>query len=248
MKKLLVKFKAWMTFYEPMVQTSEGWDLYRKQFKKTAPVRFFITSAYSTVTDCISERCRMVSCWYKYRFVKAHKYNTVYTRLSPGYYDVETRMLYSLFSMLEDFVECEMAMMDFHNTDLVDDVPFYTKLYNYVERRVVSFRLNNHVSYRKPDWGITYLEWETTLTDGNGDPSDQAKSAKETLELYLWWKERDLLHECDYPEMPDVDATKEVKEEYNAKLTEFYDKEMNNAKEDSEMILRLVKHRTNLWS
>ena len=45
--------------------------------------------------------------WVRYRTIKRHKYHLVDTRLGPGYYDQDTRMLHACFSLLGDYIEEE---------------------------------------------------------------------------------------------------------------------------------------------
>ena len=46
-----------------------------------------------------------VKLWFFYRFHPAHKYNKIDTRLPPKFYEVNTRMLYGMFSLLCEHVE-----------------------------------------------------------------------------------------------------------------------------------------------
>lgn len=45
--------------------------------------------------------------WLKYRLHPRHKYHLVDTKLGPGYYDQDTRMLHACFSLLGDYIEEE---------------------------------------------------------------------------------------------------------------------------------------------
>jgi hypothetical protein len=97
------------------------------------------------------------------------------------------------------------------------------------------------------------------------EPTYQAKAAKEILELYTWWKEI-------YPARPDVhDASGwtaycEMRREKGYKFFDMEDKseeeaemcktaldksqelELQYAKEDEEMMIRLIKIRESLWT
>ena len=44
---------------------------------------------------------------FKYRFVKAHRYNIIETDLEPGYYDIDTVMLHGMFALLTRYVDHE---------------------------------------------------------------------------------------------------------------------------------------------
>lgn len=46
---------------------------------------------------------------FKHRYVPRHKYNTIYTDLPPGYYDIDTLMLHGNMKLLTRYVENEMG-------------------------------------------------------------------------------------------------------------------------------------------
>src|SRR5665213_674422 len=55
----------------------------------------------------IAKSINGINYWFKYRFVKGHRYNVVYTDLEPGYYDIDHIMLYANFKLLERYIEHE---------------------------------------------------------------------------------------------------------------------------------------------
>ncbi len=94
------------------------------------------------------------------------------TKLKPGrWYEFDTRLMHGMFEALVTFVEDEKAAMQRWSSD-------------------EKFKLPNAKK------GIEYLEWEMTLVEEAPDKPEgegkiltrQAKSAKETFELYNWWK------------------------------------------------------------
>jgi hypothetical protein len=159
--------------------------------------------------------------------------------------DVDNRFLPCMFDTLVKFVEGECS----HMYDLSQDHP----------------KLSNKEA------GIAHLRWEMTiLYDENngfykGDPlygklSSQGEAAKEILGLYLWWTEI-------YPSRPDsydhngwekycnkrnsllknyisdFKVLKKFSDSFTAmNINEEYDKE------DTEMMIRLIKIRQALWT
>jgi hypothetical protein len=130
--------------------------------------------------------------------------------------------------------------------------------------------------WRCPDAGVEYLVWASGLKqDGNwgvdkdskhfGEPTHQAITAKELLELYKWWK-------YARPQRPDpMDASGwtaycELRRKNGNDFLDFEDKspeeaEMSRAAldksteietayntEDEEMMIRLIKIRQGLWT
>jgi hypothetical protein len=47
-------------------------------------------------------KCRL---WISYRISPRHKFHLIDTKLPPGYYDQDYRMLHGMFALLEDYVE-----------------------------------------------------------------------------------------------------------------------------------------------
>jgi hypothetical protein len=60
-----------------------------------------------------------------------HRYNIVHTRLKPGYYDNDIRMLYANFNLLVEYVEIELAWMKLICSEERNQVPWYMSLEGY---------------------------------------------------------------------------------------------------------------------
>lgn len=54
--------------------------------------------------------------WVCHRFVKRHKYNNVYTKLSPGWHPTNNVMLYACFRLLEQYCE-EYLLSTYYEED-----------------------------------------------------------------------------------------------------------------------------------
>ena len=185
------------------------------------------------------------------------------SKLKPGkWHEFNTRMLHCMFDELVNFVEVEKAgSYVAWDSDARQKykAPFY------------SFGWFKWRTWRSPAAGIAYLEWETTVNNndwstGEDDPnynvpSQQAVSAQEILDLYKWWT-------TVYPARPDpmvasgwagyCDQTrytsifaKKSSEEYiesQKLLTHLAEIEESYNKEDTEMLIRLVKIRDSMWT
>lgn len=116
---------------------------------------------------CLDLIISKIKCFDNIRYWIAHrtydKYNIIKTDLKPGYYEVEERILHSLFTLLVDYVEIECSHMYAICNDNKDLI------------------LQTFFNPRQPDLGIKYLETEVE------DKKDNMIS-KEIAELYKWWK------------------------------------------------------------
>lgn len=55
------------------------------------------------------------ACWWlRYRFVRGHRYNVIFTDLRPRYYDIDEIMLWANFRLLERYFEEERALQWWH--------------------------------------------------------------------------------------------------------------------------------------
>jgi hypothetical protein len=174
-----------------------------------------------------------------------------------------------MFNELVDFVEIEQA---WHHCMWSDEakteyeVPWW---------RSGWLRLR---TWRNAEAGMEYLKWASELKvdenmgsnpdeKGYGEPTWQAKSAKEIIELYTWWtvtyRNRPDPHDasgwsahCDamrvkYPgsffsSLNSKDAEdKKASDKAHKLLTKI---EKAYAKEDEEMMIRLIKIRESLWT
>jgi hypothetical protein len=181
---------------------------------------------------------------------------------------VGSRFLPCLFNELVDFVEIEQA---WHHCMWSDEaktqfnVPWYRS--GWLRWR----------TWRCPEAGMEYLKWASSLTVGEdmgaepgskgfGEPTWQAKSAKEIIELYTWWT-------VTYRNRPDpYDASgwtaaceasrianggrlsfsgdkDPVLKKASDKAHKLLQKiEAAYEKEDEQMMIRLIKIRQSLWT
>lgn len=192
------------------------------------------------------------------------KTHVIPTGLEPGqWHDLDTVILHGMFEALVYFVEHEKAQMQLSWGGVSEDR----------ERLPFTLRHRFFRRWRIKPWGsrelgLKYLEWETTL-DARGveyPNPHQAATAREIILLYKWWKD-------DRPARPDpYDASgwtemyerrqagsdgvdrlfcrqsDEQQEETRAALDRLNQLEQQYEEEDQQMLIRLVKIRSHLWT
>lgn len=251
--------------------TSEEWNDWEEKAKSAHPIRWWIAEEgldyLQKIVYYIPDRLNDIRYYINNRWVSRSHALTAHPRdIKPGTWsDVGNRFLPCLFNELVDFVEIEQA---WHHV-LWDDeaktkfnVPWYRK--GWLRWR----------TWRCPEAGLEYLRWATTLTNKDfieegekEEPTYQAKAAKEIIELYTWWT-------VTYRNRPDAyDASgwsaycEASRAANNGKLSWSGSKDnpelraMSNkahkllqkiekayAKEDEEMMIRLIKIRESLWT
>lgn len=226
------KFADWLRgSKKPGALTHEEWEKWRETTKKNNPYRYWLAEkGLRYLQDIIYYPCDI------YRTIKIYIQNRYFdkvhylkTGLKPGqFYDLDTRILHGLFYELIDFVEIECSHI----------------MKCYKDR---NYKFNKG---RCEQAGIDYLNWACGLTyksdygfddgaDGADDPTPQAKSAKKTLELYNWWKNRD-----NRPDPYEIHKEENDKNWYK----KIHKMEMDYEKEDTKMLIELIKIRGSLWT
>lgn len=243
--------------------TDKEWNDWAQTAKKNK-MRYWLAD---DVLDCIQD----FIYWPKNRFNKIcnyvrrrwiHHTHALTSNLKRGqWYEYDTRLLHSMFDSLVDFIEIEQAWDHMIWSDECHK-KYHTPWY----RRI--FRIGQ---WRCPEAGLEYLIWAASLKkDGDlldkedpefGRPTIQALAAQETLSLYQWWKEV-------RPKRPDPWSASGLSAYYEKKkknaqdqnsdiiflddLNEIYEicDKMNHDydEEDTQMLIRLVKLRGQLWT
>lgn len=172
------------------------------------------------------------------------KYHVLKTDLKPGYYDIDTRILHSNFTLLVDFVEIEKASLQY----------FFASYEEAKNKSRVSF--NKLTKEQKKELGLQYLNWEIE-NDEEFFPKQQKVSAKEIKNLYLWWTEvrpsRIDPYDKYEEELDELSGSlNNMPEKNKKKLINLYKKigklEDQYEKEDDAMLIRLMNVRRNLWT
>ena len=269
------KFADWIRGTPtPGAQTSEGWDAWHEKASKEYPIRYWIAEEgldyAQKIVYYIPDKLNDVRYYVNNRWIShSHQLTAHVKDIKPGQWqDVGNRFLPCLFNELVDFVEIEQA---WHHCMWSDDaktkfdVPWYRS--GWLRWR----------TWRCPEAGMEYLKWASELTVGEdmgaepgskgfGEPTHQAKSAKEIIELYTWWT-------VTYRNRPDAynasgwtayceagrlanggrlsfsaDKTPELKA-MGIKTHKLLQKiEAAYEKEDEAMMIRLIKIRQSLWT
>jgi hypothetical protein len=270
------KFADWIRGTNKLsAGTSEEWDEWTTQAQMKHNFRYWLAEeALGHIQDFVTWPARKlndVRYYINNRWVSRSHSLTAHPRdIKPGNWcDVGNRFLPCLFNELVDFVEIEQA---WHHCIWSDEAktkfetPWWRK--GWLRWR----------TWRCPEAGMEYLTWASGLvvdkdmgaepgSKGYGEPTYQAKSAKEIIELYTWWT-------VTYRNRPDpYDASgwsahcEAMRVKYpgsffsslNSKDLEdrkASDKahkllqkiEADYEKEDEQMMIRLIKIRQSLWT
>jgi hypothetical protein len=253
--------------------TSEEWDAWYATSAKAHPIRYWIAEEgldhIQKIIYYIPDKLNDVRYYINNRWVSRTHSLTAHPRdIKPGTWrDVGNRFLPCLFNELVDFVEIEQA---WHHCIWSDDAktkfetPWWRK--GWLRWR----------TWRCPEAGMEYLKWASTLTNEEfleegekhkAEPTYQAKAAREIIELYTWWtvtyrNRPDAMEasgwsaHCDamrvkYPGSFFSSLNSKDPEDRKAsnKAHKLMDKiEKAYAKEDEEMMIRLIKIRESLWT
>lgn len=248
------KFKSWLRFNPPGALTADGWIYFNKEFKKKAPVRYWLYNDFKKKLNPIRWKYESIVDWIRYRTVC--RYHIIDIGQPPGFYEYDSQILYANFSILTKYVETGLAWRSYWTEENKDK--------NYWKRQYVPF-YNLFVPLVRPDIGIKHLEWEMSLDDPTLPPHDrspdQARRAREVHKLYVWWKEvrpaRKNLEIRRPLEIDDDNIFSTLSSKF--KSTPGYKKYMSDLdkqhrleerwrKEDDAMLIRLMKIRRGLWT
>lgn len=269
------KFSDWLRGTPKLnCGTSEEWDNWNTGAAKAHPIRYWIVEEgldyLQNFVYYIPDRLNDVRYYINNRWISRSHSLTAHPRdIKPGQWqDVGNRFLPCLFNELVDFVEVEQA---WHHCIWSDDaktkfdVPWYRK--GWLRWR----------TWRCPEAGMEYLQWASGLTVGEdmgaepgskgfGEPTYQAKAAKEIIELYTWWtttyRNRPDPYEAsgwsDYCEQTRLanggklswgeDKTPALRKSSKLALDKLRKIEEAYEKEDEAMMIRLIKIRQSLWT
>jgi len=269
------KFADWLRgTAKPSAETGKGWREWDKQAKQQHPIRYWIAEeGLDKVQNFIwwpVDRIYDVKYYINNRFItRTHCLSSHPSDCKRGHWvDLSSRILPCLFNELRDFVEVELAW--FH---IAWESKEARQKYNAPFWSTGWFRIR---TWRCPQAGLDNLEWQINLKkdetwgmgpedEGFGEPTGQAKNAEEILALYKWWTEV-------YPKRPDphdisgwtdfcarrrtdgehfwdLESRSDEEREESTRLLESLRKiEEEYEKEDTEMMIRLIRVRNSLWT
>lgn len=181
----------------------------------------------------IKQKINDIAWWIKYR--TTHRYHVVKTGLGPGYYDCDTVILHTNFTILVNYVEGELASkmisMVYDQRKNLYPIPWYW--FDNFQRRV---KLHPHA-------GLHELRGEMTSSVIDDDPMTQAFLAREAYILYHWWRHIRPNRPTEY----NIGRTDEEVEIRRDLIINRYEINKNYDKEDEDMLYRLIKIRGGLW-
>ena len=247
------------------------WDKWYADTKAKYPFKYFMTETLpDTVEDFIEfflRPIRNARYWVRYR--TTDKYHLVDTKLKPDYYDTSTIMLHANMELLRDHVEISLAWRNWTfdvNAKTGYKMPWYTRgwlkfrKWRSPEAGLDYLNWETKLVYDKDTYGV-----EPGHPD-YGKPTDQAKTAKEVLKIYTWWttvypNRPDPMEAsgwsayCDrlrdegksffsVSQKPESKADRAEGDKTSDKMREI---EAQYAKEEEQMLIKLMKIRPGLW-
>lgn len=214
-----------------------------------------------SLLDRLGWKYERLSDWIRYRTYD--KYHIVKTDLEPSYYDKDTILLHSSFSILVAFVESECAWM---NVAFDKNRKFRHKLPRIIRNTL--FPYADRVS------GLAFIDCHITDEYTSEDKSNMGFDSEEKYQahitnyrqpwqeirdLYFWWKDvrpnrvdemdfSGLAQHCDGGSELRMHETPEENAECTRKALLSLEIEEQYAQEDTDMFIRLVKVRRCLWT
>jgi hypothetical protein len=208
----------------------EEWDEWTEAAKKAHPFRYWLAdTALNKLQDIIyfpRTVYRSIDGYLDNRFVV--KTHCLTSDLKKGHwYDMDTRILHSLFGGLVQFVEMELSGMN-------------------------RIGKGKKPRYSRKD-GLEYLDWEIGLTYEDEEtkeakPTPQAESAKEVKRLYLWWKDERPKRQDPWDLVGEDPLGDPDKLEYREKYGAMDDLEKKYEEEDTQAMISLIKLRGGMWT
>ena len=249
------KFRAWLDYNPPHALSAKGWRLFKEEFRRKAPVRYWLQQKSTSLRHALSFPLQRLVDWFRYR--TSRRYHIVKTGLTPNYYEVAARMLHANFNLLKDYVEVEQAWHYLVWNEKQHGLLFWCR------RKLPLGRV--FFPFRQPDLGLKYLDWAATLDDKkipkHQRSNAQAKEAREIKALYIWWtKTRPERKGWPVPEYDnqgmglfssmDEDFDRNAADYKIAKAVMKKNEQLEAAweKEDTAMLIRLIKIRSALWT
>lgn len=266
MINVIENLKTKFDLKKPSALTWDEWQEWKKKTKTERPFVFFVKETLPKYYDDVVYYTTLPYDTFR-NFIRSRitqRWHMVNTGLKPGYHEISERMLHANFNLLTDFVEVEQAWMQVlwgKDKEERNKFPWW------------SLNPTRFSSFRNPEAGLKYLEWETSvLMDKNytknkkdwGKPTPQAKNAMEIIKLYKWWKNRinrvDPYDASGWNELcaerragghglfSDKGITEDFKKREKVALNKLRKLEEKYSKEDESMLIRLIKIRESLWT
>jgi hypothetical protein len=253
--------------------TAEEWDEWTTTAQMKHNFRYWLAEeALGHIQDFVTWPVRKlydIKYYINNRWVTRTNSLTAHARdIKPGQWqDVGNRFLPCLFNELVDFVEIETAWSQIAWREKEDTAKYNPPFYATGWWRWRTWRC--------PEAGLDNLKWQSELIHNEDyckdqpyymKPTPQAVKAQEILALYTWWTEV-------YPNRPDAynasgwtdyceasrlsnggkinwssDKSPELKKQSSKAHKALQKLEADYEKEDTDMMIRLIKVRHGLWT
>jgi len=253
--------------------TAEEWDDWTTAAQMKHNFRYWLAEeALGHIQDFVTWPTRTlydIKYYVNNRWVTRTNSLTAHVKdIKPGQWqDVGNRFLPCLFNELVDFVEIETAWSQIAWGEKEDTAKYNSPFY-----ATGWFRWR---TWRCPEAGLDNLKWQSELIHNEDyckdepyymKPTPQAVKAQEILALYQWWTE--VYHNrpdaynasgwTDYCEASRLsnggkinwssDKSPELKKQSSKAHKALQKLEADYEKEDTEMMIRLIKVRHGLWT
>lgn len=245
-----------------------GWAVWERETRAARPFAYFICETLPDIlekpAEWIVDPLNDAAYYLRNRFINKTHY--LHTDLEPGkWHEFESRMLHGCFTELVDFVEIEKAWSNVswnEQSRKEFQVPWW--------RSTQLFRWKR---WRCPEAGIAHLKWEMTLDSESLHVYErcdhQAVAAREIMLLYTWWtvtrrarkdeweetglrvfwNQMDQKYDDDWLGLGKPSKMTPAERTTYTQLTEAVDAlEKARKQEDEDMLIRLVKLRTQMWT
>lgn len=271
------KFADWLRgTNKPLAGTGEQWNDWNKAAKANHSFRYWLAEeALDHIQDFVfwpATKWNDIRYYFNNRWVTRSHCLTAHPRdIKPGdWRDVGDRFLPCLFNELVDFVEVEQA---WHHVIWDDEA---RKQFRPPWWRTGFLRLRNwrspEAGIAHLEWASSLVNddtWGLTPDDKDyGKPTYQAVQAKEILALYRWWTEVYLNRPDPYDAsgwsaycelsreenggslgaMLSEDKNPKLKKMGDVAIKKLRKIEEQYEKQDTEMLVRLIKTRQSLWT
>jgi len=255
----------------PDAETAEGWSAWTKMAKATHPIRYWLADTgldyLQNFFYYIPDKIYAAKYYINNRWVTRTHALTAHPRdIKPGeWYDVGNRFLPCLFNELVDFVEVELAWWQIAWTDKEAKAKYKAPFWS---TGWFCWR-----TWRCRQAGLDNLAWQMTCDNKDYTPEDdptygeltqQAYNAAEILALYTWWTEErpkrvDPMEASGWSDYCERKWNKggsffdKLEDPSNKEDTDAMHKIMNELdakyeQEDEDMMIRLIKIRSSLWT
>ena len=261
-------FADWLRGVDkPHSGTGDEWKKWENEAKAKQPIRYWIVEEgldyIQNTVMWIPDKLYSLKYYVVNRWIDQSNALVAHPKhIKPGQYmDLGYRILHCMFDELVDFVEIETAYLNYRwDEDKQKGMKWW---------QVGRWRTR---TWRSPEAGIEHLKWQIGLTDEEwldddkkheAKPTSQAISAQEILDLYKWWTEIRLKRpdpydvsgwsaHCEDQRKRGIGFMETDPLEDRAKTKAMLDQhraiEAEYDREDTEMLIRLIKIRAHLWS